>query len=322
MSSKSGVRRFFASICRGLYRFVVDAAVEAFLEYLRHERGFSQHTVRAYEGDLRRYQAALEAKDATLELALNARAMRRYLAATYREQATSSLGRWMSSLRSFADFCVSRGLIAAHDLDLVDRPKVRRQLPAIVDTYEAEQLVVSPQGDDIIALRNRALLEILYGAGLRVAECCSLDLSSIQSSGSDTTLRVVAGKGNKDRVVPIGEPASKAIAVYLARRDELLRPASPQAALFLGKRGGRLSTRSAFEIVRSAALQVGTRATIGPHGLRHSFATHLLQSGCDLRTIQELLGHASLATTQRYTQLDWGEMMRVYDKAHPRARRP
>jgi integrase/recombinase XerC len=170
------------------------------------------------------------------------------------------------------------------------------------------------------------MLEVLYGAGLRVSEAVALDLDDLRHEGRGAdehlTVRVRLGKGGKQRVVPLGRKAAVALAEWLDVRSELLRPGSPVAAVFLGHRGARLVTRVARELVYRRCEETGARAVVGPHGLRHSFATHLLQSGCDLRTIQSLLGHASLSTTQRYTHLDMGRLIDLYEQAHPRAKLP
>src|SRR5690606_14590698 len=171
------------------------------------------------------------------------------------------------------------------------------------------------------ARRDRAVLEVLYGAGLRVSECVALDRSHLRWEGDRLLVRVVRGKGGKDRVVPLGRPAARALREYLEVRPRLLQPRSPAEAVFLGNRGGRLSDRQVRYLVERRST-VEARARISPHGLRHSFATHLLESGCDLRAIQSMLGHASLSTTQRYTHLTLGKLIDVYEQAHPRARMP
>ncbi|MDC0671711.1 tyrosine recombinase XerC [Nannocystis radixulma] len=311
-------------------------AVERFLEHLRDERRLSPHTLRAYRGDLLDFLARFEARRGRpAELAdLGVREVRADLAERFGEQAASTSARKLSALRSFAEFLRRGGELPDNEAALVRRPKLPQRLPVALPVEDLTDMIDGPgHADGLLGLRDRAILEVLYGAGLRVGECVALDLDHLRWDGDALTIRVVGGKGNKDREVPLGAPGAAALRAWLAVRDGLLPPAQRMAegtgskrhvpkgerALFLGRRGRRMSDRSVRALVYSRCEATGARARVGPHGLRHSFATHLLEGGCDLRSIQAMLGHASLSTTQRYTHLDLGRIVDVYERAHPRA---
>jgi integrase/recombinase XerC len=302
----------------------VRDALDGFLRYLETEIRASKHTLRAYRRDVEAFADAVEQRRGRAPRVrdLNLREVRAHLAGLHDTHAASTIGRKLSALRSFADYCRDRGLIRDNEVALVRRPKERRKLPTALPVEDVGQLIDGPARDTAARVRDRAVLEVLYGGGLRVSECVGLDLEDLRFSGDTLTLRIRSGKGNKDREVPLGGSAVRALREWLDRREELVRPGSPGRAVFLGVRGGRFSARTVRHMLRRRCLQTGARATIGPHGLRHSFATHLLESGCDLRSIQMMLGHASLSTTQRYTHLDMGRLMDVYEQVHPRARAP
>lgn len=302
-------------------------ALERFLQHLRTERRLAANTATAYARDIEAFASCVERRRgrAADVRDLDVREVRAHLAELHGELAASSIGRKLSALRTFAEFCRREHLIEENAVALIRRPKVGRALPVALPVEDIGTLIDAPQRPGPIGLRDRALLEVLYGAGLRVSEAVALDLDDLRSeslagTGERLTVRVRSGKGGKQRVVPLGRKAAVALAEWLSVRSELLRPGSPVAAVFLGRRGARLATRVARELVYRRCEETGARAVVGPHGLRHSFATHLLQSGCDLRTIQALLGHASLSTTQRYTHLDMGRLIDLYEQAHPRAK--
>lgn len=303
-------------------------ALASFLVQLETERRLSANTRTAYARDIEAFIDSVEARRARPARVtdLDVREVRAHLAELHGKLAASSIGRKLSALRTFGEFCRREGLLDENAVALIRRPKVGRKLPVALPVEDVGQLIDAPQREGAIGLRDRALLEVLYGAGLRVSEVVALDVEDLRREGAGEherlTVRVRAGKGGKQRVVPLGRKAAAALNEWLAVRDELAKPKSPADALFLGHRGGRLSTRVARELVYRRCESTGARAVVGPHGLRHSFATHLLQSGCDLRTIQALLGHASLSTTQRYTHLDMGRLIDLYEKAHPRASLP
>ena len=289
----------------------MDDAIGAFLEYLAVERGASPHTVRGYAGDLREFSAFLRRAGDLGPAAIDMRSVRAYLASLHqRGLAKSSIGRKLASVRSCLRFLARRGVIEQNPARLVRSPRPPRRLPSFLPKDESKQLLDRAHGPSASGCRDHALLELLYATGIRVAECCGLDGTDVDRSHG--TVRVL-GKGDKERVVPVGEVALQAIDAYLAARGR------PDGPLFTNTRGGRLTTRSAQRIVGRQARLSGTSRRVTPHTLRHTFATHMLGEGADLRLIQELLGHERLSTTQRYTHVSPEHLMKVYDAAHPRA---
>ena len=297
-------------------------ALAGFVRHLEAEVRASTHTVRSYRRDVEGFcRAVEERRGREPHLAdLNLREVRAYLGTLHDSHAASTVARKLSALRRFGDYLRERGLKPDNELKLLRSPKQRPKLPVALPVEDLNPLVEADHRSGPLGLRDQAVLEVLYGSGLRVSECVGLDVEHLRWEGERLTVRVVGGKGGKDRVVPAGSKAAQALRAYLAVRPQFLRPTSPPEALFLGARGGRLSSRSARDLVYRRCQKTGARAVVGPHGLRHSFATHLLESGADLRSIQMMLGHASLATTQRYTHLDMGRLLDVYERVHPRAR--
>ena len=312
--------------------------MDSFLVHLESERRVSPHTSRAYRRDIEDFIARVEARRgrAAVPTDLNLREIRSDLADLYGAVQASTMARKLSALRSFGEFMRLRNLVADNEAALVRRPRQRVRLPVALPVEDIGPMIDGEgHAPGALGLRDRAMLEVLYGAGLRVSECASLDLDHLVWAGADLTLRVVEGKGGKDRVVPLGSAGAAALRAWLAVRGELLTPDSEVSVgtgskgqarrgaggpVFLSRRGARISVRTIRELVYRRCLATGARTRVGPHGLRHSFATHLLESGCDLRSIQRMLGHASLSTTQRYTHLDLGHLTDIYEKAHPRAR--
>ncbi|MEM9167494.1 MAG: tyrosine-type recombinase/integrase, partial [Planctomycetota bacterium] len=274
-------------------------AIEAFVQYLEQEVRASANTIRAYRRDLTAFADEVQTvrgrppqvKD------LNVRQVRHHLAELHGKRASSTVARKLSALRSFGEFLRRRGKLEDNEITLITAPKKGGRLPIALPVEDVGAMIDAPGQGGLNAgargLRDCAILEVLYGAGLRVSECASLDLDHLVVEGQRMRVRVVGGKGGKDRIVPLGRAAAGALAQYLPRRGELVKPRSPKDAVFLGNRGGRMGVRSIRNLVYRRTEQTGARARIGPHGLRHSFATHLLDSGADLRTIQSLLGHAS-----------------------------
>jgi integrase/recombinase XerC len=327
----------------------MDDPVRLFAQHLESERRASPHTVRAYLADLNELCAHVRAErgrdpDAPIRLAdLDLAACRSFLASLHGRNDAVSIGRKLSSLRSFFRLLVKRRLLTSNPLTGVRPPRRARRLPGFLGKEEAQRLLdagAEEPGEDEPAAqaRDQALLEILYGGGLRISEACNLDVHDVVSDGKGALVTIRQGKGRKDRVVPLGAKAWSAVERYLPLRAELVarpdrarpataRSARPRAvrspagpgALFLGQRGRRLDPRQARRLLSRRVLQAGVRRAT-PHTLRHSFATHLLGEGADLRAIQEMLGHASLRTTQRYTQVDIDHLISVYDRAHPRAK--
>jgi integrase/recombinase XerC len=250
--------------------------------------------------------------------------LRGWLAALSEGRSSASLARKLAAARAFLRYQVRMGRLDESPAELLATPKVRRRMPAFIDAEAVAAVVESPRatpkGEDAAGLRDAALLEVLYGTGVRVSELVGLDLHDV--SFGDASVRVL-GKGKKERVVPLGSKARDAVSSYLARRGELAHPrtaAIDGKALFVGRLGKRIGVRWVQELVhRYGALGAG-RADLHPHALRHSCATHMLEGGADLRAIQEMLGHSSLSTTQRYTHLSLDRLLEVYDKSHPLAR--
>jgi integrase/recombinase XerC len=303
-----------------------DDAAAAWRSHLEHVRRMSPHTVRAYEADLALLRAFLadKAPTALTDLRrLDLYALRAFLAARYRTDATTSTLRRLSAIKGFLAHCKKAGLIGFSPAALLEAPRRPKQLPRAVSVDEAFALCEGGEQDGAraatpVALRDRAVVELLYGAGLRISELCGLDLGDLDIDARSVR---VLGKGSKQRVVPFHGVCAAALAVWLADgRPALSMPASGQA-LFLGARGKRVLDAELRRRLALRGLEVGARTRVHPHKLRHSFATHLLEGGADLRGIQELLGHQSLSTTQRYTHIDVAQLSRVYDAAHPRARR-
>jgi integrase/recombinase XerC len=290
---------------------VADASVSSFLEYQAVERGASPHTLRAYATDLREFSAFLRSQGASTVKEADAALVRAYLARLHQHRlARASIGRRLASVRSCFRFMARRGLIEKSPARQVRSPRQVRRLPSFVPKDESKELLDRPSGSSPAALRDRALLELLYATGIRAAECCALDGSDFDRGLG--TVRVL-GKGDKERIVPVGDAALAAVDRYLVARRRTTGP------LFTNQRGGRLTTRSAQRIVVREAKRAGLDRRVTPHTLRHTFATHMLGEGADLRLIQELLGHSRLSTTQRYTHVSPEQLMKVYDAAHPRA---
>lgn len=293
----------------------MQQAIAAFTRYLEHERNVSAHTLAAYGSDLGQFLEFLtgEVGSAPAPSTVSHLLIRRWLAHLHRDHRKSSIGRKLASVRALFKYLLRTGVIDRNPAELVSAPKKEKKVPYHLTIDEVTALVEAPRQPDLLGLRDRAILETLYSCGLRVSELTGLDVAGIDLDGG--TVRVL-GKGGKERIVPVGRQARAALQSYLAARNQ---PAAV-APLFLNARGGRLTARSVRRVVDRYILRLATMKKISPHTLRHTFATHLLEGGADLRAIQELLGHASLSTTQKYTHIGIDRLMEVYDKAHPKAR--
>jgi len=298
----------------------LSGAAEAFAVHLRDVRRLSPATIRAYSADLRDLQAA------TGDIALreiDLEALREWLwLATQRGDARATLARRAASARAFFSWAKDEEVIASDPSLRLIAPKRGRTLPTVASQDGMRTLLDAKRdeaaGGDVIALRDHAILELLYGSGMRVSELCGIDLDDVDPGRA--TVRVL-GKGSKERVVPFGLPARDAIGAYLTRARPALiaRADSASPAMFLGARGGRLGSRTVYGVVAIALGPIVSADTVGPHALRHSAATHLLDGGADLRAVQEILGHASLGTTQIYTHVSSERLAATYRLAHPRA---
>ncbi|MBK9519531.1 MAG: tyrosine recombinase XerC [Anaeromyxobacter sp.] len=301
----------------------LPAEVQRFEVFLRTEKRASPHTLKAYLGDLAQYAAYLAEAGQPL-VPSSPLLVRGWLARQAGGAGAVSLGRKLSAIRSLYRFLVREGLADANPARGVASPKRPRRLPEVLPEAEVAALVETPTAHlaTPLALRDRAFLELLYASGLRVSELTGLDVGGVDLAAGQV---LVLGKRRKERIVPVGRTACQAIARYLDEARPALA-AGPDFggaghALFLNFRGGRLTGRSVARLLTKWVDQSGLPRQVHPHMLRHCFATHLLGNGADLRGIQELLGHASLSTTQRYTHLDWKRLAAVYDDAHPRAKR-
>ena len=306
----------------------MDEAIRAFMTFLELERHASHETVRNYGSDLRQFQAFMQAEHPGMSVldpaTVQTESIRSYLHWLNRKhEKSASMARKLSSLRSFYRYLQREGMVGLNPADVIRMPKQPKYLPRVLSKDDAAALMEFPADQGGGSLRDRALLETLYSTGARVSELVGIDLDDLRASEGVVHLR---GKGRKERIVPIGDVALRAIQAYLDEQTltktrypttKTMRVSSP---IFRNSRGGRLTTRSVARIVaRYSNRLVG--GSVSPHTLRHSFATHLLDEGADLRSIQEMLGHASLSTTQKYTHLATDQLLAVYDKTHPRAGR-
>ena len=292
--------------------------IELYMHHLRAERHASAHTLRSYRSDLRELRAFLAGDDgARHDVAVrrvSTADLRAYASAKLRAARRSTVSRKVSAIRGFFSFLTLRGKIRRDPAAQLVAPKIEKRLPVFLPIDDTERLLNGLPSGDAWAERDRAILETLYSSGLRVSELVGLDWQHVDFENDCVR---VFGKGRKERIVPVGEIALDALRAY---RCGLREEGIETAAVFVNRRGGRLTTRSVARFVKRYALRSGTPVAASPHALRHTFATHLLNQGADLRAIQELLGHASLSTTQRYTHVNLDHLMKAYDGAHPRAK--
>ena len=296
-------------------------AIHGFVDHLRLERGLSHHTALAYRGDLVSLGTFMARGGGGLVTASHQQ-LRRWLAHLRTlGYARSSIARKAAAVRTFYAWAHRRGIVPSDPAVLLAHPAPASRLPTVLKAAEAERLATAADATDPIGLRDRAILELLYGSGLRVGELCGLDADDVDVD--EQRVRVM-GKGAKERIVPIGDFAAAALRTYQASGRGRLAPAGgvrpvDQAALFFNRRRKRMTPRDAYTVVTRYARSVLGVRTVSPHTLRHSFATHLLEGGADIRAVQDLLGHTSLATTQRYTHVSRGRLFDSYRQSHPRA---
>lgn len=299
------------------------AAFDRYLDHLRAERGLAPNTVAAYRRDLAVYGEYLaevgiadvvEVETADLEAFVGW--LRRRVAATGRPYSASSVARMVVAVRGFHRFLAVEGTTTGDAAAALGTPRVRRALPKALSVEDVGRLLDAPVGDGVLVRRDRAMLELLYGAGIRISELTGLDVDDLDPV---ERLVLVRGKGDRERLVPYGEVAAVELASWTVQARPSLAPRSP--ALFVNARGGRLTRQGVWKLLRAHAERVGLGARVSPHTLRHSFATHLLDGGADVRAVQELLGHASVTTTQVYTLVSRSALREVYERAHPRALR-
>jgi len=303
-----------------------DPMIAAFLRYLWAERNASVHTLRNYRADLLQFLRFLGGERSSAAVftdwgKIGQDQIRSYLGYLYRRKSSrATVARKLASLRTFYQYLLRQGKTTINPARLVRAPRVVRSLPCFLSVDEAIRLVQSAEDNTPRGLRDRSILELLYGSGIRRSELVGLNLEDLDLDHNQIKVR---GKGNKERIIPVGNHAVRALRGYLDQRKKLRsrgrQGEAEPSALFLNRWGQRLSGRSVAQIVLKYMKRSGIARRIGPHGLRHSCATHLLDSGADLRAIQELLGHARLSTTQRYTHLSVDKLMEIYDRTHPKA---
>ncbi|EKD38922.1 MAG: hypothetical protein ACD_75C00562G0005 [uncultured bacterium] len=292
--------------------------IDLFTRWLETEKGYSLHTVSGYRRDLVEFYNHL-GKDCPLDT-INAGRVRSFVVSLHGHNCSATVARKLSALRTFFRFSLRRGMVKNDPLTGINGPKIGRFIPVFLTVDETFALLEAPLPTDTYMHRDRAILELLYSTGMRVSELVSRNLGDLDFIEEVLTVR---GKGNKERLVPVGRPAIEGVRAWLPQRMQLIREragrgrTAEEDAMFLNGRGSRLSARSVERMVKAYGERAGIPQLVTPHALRHSFATHLLEMGADLRSVQELLGHASLSTTQRYTHLTLDHLANVYDKAHP-----
>src|SRR6476620_4192582 len=298
--------------------------ISAFLQHLKYERNLSPHTLRNYESDLEQFKAHLfsveKREDFPIEQ-IDRLTIREWMAGLHGDHKKTSVARKLASLRTFFQFLIREGKLETNPAKQVATPKIERKLPNHLSMEDAVRFIETPDVNTDLGRRDRAILEFLYATGIRVAELVGININDVDLR--ERMVRVT-GKRKKQRIVPFGEPALQALMFYLAEtRPAFLNNCPPtqrdEQACFLNYQGTRITTRSVGRMIDKYIKQCADIHNISPHSLRHTFATHLLDSGADLRDIQELLGHARLSTTQIYTQVSMEKMIEVYDKAHPKA---
>ena len=304
-------------------RVTIAASRVAFLRYLQAERNASPRTVSEYGRDIEGLAAFVEERqsEALGDVRLiDVPLLRAWLGQLARKHAASSIARKVAAVRTWMRWMRRRGMHATCPADEIATPKVRRGLPTLLGVDAAKEVVESPDDSTPMGVRDRAVLELLYGSGLRVSELCSLDLEALDLGSASAR---VTGKGRKERMVPLGAKCVEALRRWLAVRPSVVHPkrkTQDPRAVFLTVRGARLYVRGVWQVVHDKGAEGAGRADLHPHALRHTCATHMLEGGADLRAIQELLGHASLSTTQRYAHVSMDHLMRVYDASFPLAR--
>ena len=296
--------------------------IKRFITWLADEKGYSPHTIVNYQRDLLEF--ATDAGEEIDVRKIDTNIIRNYVYSLNIKIKSSSVARKLSALRTFFKFLEQENLIRLNPMVSISMPKQEQHLPVFLSVDEVFALLESPGAEETFGCRDRAMLELLYSTGMRVSELVACNMANLDF---DTEMVRVRGKGNRERLIPIGGPAIKALSEYFIQRDVQIKNRIQQGkkfdgeALFLNSRGSRLTTRSVERLIAAYGQKAGIDKPVTPHVLRHSFATHLIEMGADMRSVQELLGHASLSTTQKYTHLDMAHLMKVYDKAHPKARR-
>ena len=302
---------------------MLTAYLHEFLQHLKYERNVSPHTLRNYASDLEQFRdhlLSIEKREDIDVKEIDRLTIREWMSSLYADHKTTSIARKLASLRTFFQFLIREGKAESNPAKLVATPRIERKLPNHLSMEDAVRFIETPDTNTDLGRRDRAILEFLYATGIRVGELTGIDLNDIDLR--ERMVRVM-GKRKRERIVPFGEPAAHAVVIYLEETRDRFLNNSPVArrgnALFLNYQGTRITTRSVGRMIDKYIKQCVSIHNISPHSLRHTFATHLLDNGADLRDIQELLGHARLSTTQIYTQVSMEKMIEVYDRAHPKA---
>src|SRR5215216_236167 len=305
----------------------MEEYIDRFGDYLKYERNVSEHTLRNYMSDLEQFHDHLCPVDSTgnrryVDIKqVDHITIREYLSKLYKEKRKkTSIARKLATLRTFFKFLCREEVVELNPARMVSSPRLEKKLPKVLSVDDVIRFIETPDLDTVLGKRDRAILEVLYATGCRVSELAGINLEDIDFGHESIRVR---GKGRKERIVPFGSKAKEALQMYMGVRGELLVEAPEEdrdpMALFLNYQGTRITTRSVGRMIDKYVEECAMMHDISPHSLRHSFATHLLSAGADLRSIQELLGHARLSTTQIYTQVSMEQLMQVYDKAHPKA---
>lgn len=295
----------------------MESLIQEFIEYLGHEKGLATNTLESYGRDLRQYCGFLsEDTSQTPETASQATIVAYLMMLRKQGKATATIARRLAALKAFYQFMLKENYVTKDPTDELSSPKLERKLPKVLTVEEVEKLLNQPDTSNPTGIRDKAMLEVLYATGIRVSELVSLNLDDVDFD--EGFVRCV-GKGSKERVVPIGEIAVNSLKAYLSKGRPKLVSNPNENALFLNHHGRRLTRQGFWKIVKKYAAQLGIRKEITPHTLRHSFATHLLENGADIRAVQEMLGHADISTTQIYTHVTKDRLKDVYARSHPRA---
>ena len=303
---------------------ILEQAIGEFDRHMKVERNLSEHTRDGYLTDLKQFQTFLETREISggveEAIPMDPLVIRSFLASLYREKLRKvTVSRKVAALRSFYRYLHREGMVSVNPAELVQLPRCEKYIPVVLSVDEMLALLQVKFPEDAAGRRDRAMIELFYSAGIRLSELTGLDLGDIRSNEG---LVKVKGKGRKERIVPVGRPALQALEAYLQKRPELRKEGADrdaENALFLSTRGKRMNPRGVARVVERVVRESGIGRKISPHALRHTFATHLLDAGADLRSIQEMLGHKSLSTTQKYTSVSVSRLMEIYDRSHPRA---
>ncbi|MDP2599691.1 MAG: tyrosine recombinase XerC [Deltaproteobacteria bacterium] len=301
----------------------MQSVIDQFFQHLKVERHASVHTLKNYAGDLRQFSVFVDSHYPDVSRSgddglrkINPNLLRSFLSELFKDHGATSVARKLSTLRSFFDFAMRQHVLDNNPAKAVRSPKIPKKLPQFLTLDEVMALLGAPKGDGSLTMRDKAILELFYASGLRLSELVALNSDQIDLANG--MVRIL-GKGNKERMVPVGQKAIDAIKNYMEARGNLLNGKPDQKGVFLNKSGSRISARAVERLIEKYIKLTGIQKKVTPHVLRHTFATHLLNNGADMRGIQELLGHASLSTTQRYTHVELDKLMKVYDKTHPKA---